>query len=139
MYLNDADFLLAFESCTLPAASWTHTAHVRLAWLQLDRYPFDEALESVRRGIQRYNNAVLKKEGAYHETITVAFMRLVADARQSGVKHFAELEAKYTLLFDRTLSAVLAYYTRERLFSAEARTGFIEPDIKPLPSEPPVS
>jgi hypothetical protein len=134
MSLSDADFLHAFESCTLPATSWTHTAHVRLAWLRLNQVPYEAALESVRHGIQSYNNAVLKKEGAYHETITVAFMRLVNDAKRNGVKHFADLECEYPWLLDRKLSALLEYYSRDRLFSAEARSGYIEPDLKPLPA-----
>lgn len=133
MSLSDADFLHAFESCTLPATSWTHIAHVRLAWLRLNQHPYETALESVRLGIQSYNNAVLKKEGAYHETITVAFMRLVNEAKHNGVKHFADLETRHPALLDRKLSALLEHYSRDRLFSAEARSGYIEPDLKPFP------
>lgn len=133
MSLSDADFLHAFGSCTLPATLWTHTAHVRLAWLKLAQHPYEAALESVRHGIQSYNNAVLKKEGAYHETITVAFMRLVYHAKRNGVKHFADLESKHPTLLDRKLSAILEHYSRDRLFSTEARADYIEPDLKPLP------
>lgn len=133
MSLADADFLHAFERCTLPATSWTHIAHVRLAWLKLAQHPYEAALESVRRGIQRYNNVILKKEGAYHETITVAFMRLVNEAKHNGVKHFADLESRHPELLDRKLSALLEHYSRDRLFSAEARSDYIEPDLKPLP------
>ena len=39
--MNDAEMLLAFERCTLPAKAWTHEAHVRVAWTYLERH--DEA------------------------------------------------------------------------------------------------
>lgn len=133
MSLSDTDFLHAFENCTIPASSWTHTAHVRLAWLRLNQHPYEAALESVRHGIQSYNKAVLKKEGAYHETITVAFMRLVNEAKRIGVKHFVDLASTHPALLDRKLSVLLEHYSRDRLFSAEARSGYIEPDLKPLP------
>jgi hypothetical protein len=131
--LSDTEFLDAFTQCTLPAKLWSHTAHVRLAWLRLAEHPYEDALISVRRGIQSYNEAVLHKENAYHETITVAFMRLVAHAKHAGVDSLSALESTHPALFDRQLSAVLVHYTRDRLMSNEARARFVEPDLVPLP------
>ena len=36
-------------------------------------------------------------------------------------------------LFDRKLSALLKHYSPERLFSAPAKTEFLDPDLEPLP------
>jgi hypothetical protein len=43
--MGDEEFLRAFRSCELPASSFRHGDHLRLAWLQLHRAPADEALE----------------------------------------------------------------------------------------------
>jgi hypothetical protein len=42
--MTDDAFLSAFEACTLDPQHFNHRGHVRLAWLYLQRYPFDEAV-----------------------------------------------------------------------------------------------
>ncbi len=133
--MSDEDFLDSFLHGTWPASEWTHEAHIRLAWLLLSLLPYPLALEQVRKGINNYNDTVLKKTLAYHETITVAFTRLIAKGREYLPSHhsFADFKLAQPLLFDRTLSALEKHYRRETLFSAEARSGFILPDLLPLP------
>src|SRR5437762_11693539 len=75
--VSDDEFLTAFTNCTLPAASFRHGDHLRLAWLLLHRNPFDEALRLVRESIQRYA-AHLGLPHLYHETITTAWVKLLA-------------------------------------------------------------
>lgn len=134
--MNDVEFLRAFEKCTLTPADWTHEAHVRMAWLYLTHEPYDSALTLIRAGIQNLNARVLKKDLAYHETITVAFARLIESARRTlpAAHSLSDVKLHAPDLFDRQLSAVLKYYSRERLFSAESRAGWLEPDLVPLPS-----
>lgn len=133
--MTNSAFLEAFDNCTLPAAAWTHEAHIRMAWLMLDRWQHDKALTAIRRGIIRYNDKVLKKHGGYHETITVVFTRLIAWGRMTlPVDHqFADFKAAFPLLFDNKLTALYRYYRRDTLMSDLARSRFIEPDMEPLP------
>ena len=133
--MNDVEFLTAFEECTLTPADWTHEAHVRMAWLYLTQYDYEPALRFIRSGIQHLNARVLKKDLAYHETITVAFARLIESTRRMlPAKHtLSDLKLHAPDLFDRQLSAVVKYYSRDRLFSNEARSSWIEPDLAPLP------
>ena len=132
---DDAAFLRAFEDCTLPATAWTHQAHVRMAWLYLTRYRPEEALGRVRAGIQTFNDSVLKKANAYHETITQAYVRLIHErmSTNGNAEDFTSFSAHAPDLLDRTLSALLRHYRRETLFSSEARTGIVAPDLLPLP------
>lgn len=134
--LDDDLFLRFFEDCSLPFETWTHRAHVRVAWLFLTRFPVDVAIERVRSGIQAYNAAHNVPEAldrGYHETITVAFMRLI---------HARLNEAATATSFDTFCSAhpdlldkrvLLQFYSRERIMSAEAKRTFVEPDGSPLP------
>jgi hypothetical protein len=72
----------------------------------------------------------------YHETITRVFLR--------GVRLFlAEADLKeplHELVNELLLSPMgrrdwpFRFYSRDRLFSVEARRGFIEPDLRTLPS-----
>jgi hypothetical protein len=132
--MTDDDFLDAFEQCRLPREAWTHAAHVRMAWLYLRRRPPEWVVPAVRERISRYNLSLGNTDG-YHETITLAFLRLIGDRidRDPEVDSFPEFASRNPDLLDRTLSALIVHYRKETLFSPEARTTFVEPDRSPLP------
>lgn len=132
--MTDAEFLAAFEACTLREAEWTHRAHIRMAWLYLRRGSFAEMLPAVRDGIRRYN-ASLQKHLAYHETITQAYLRLV-DHRLRSVGASAPFEQFCEVnpdLLERGFGALLKHYRRETLLSDQARADFVQPDLQPFP------
>ncbi len=129
--MTDDEFLAAFEAAAIPRAEWTHEAHIRMAWLHLTRFPTDEACERIRVGIQKLN-AINGVVDGYHETITIAFMRMIA-ARLLLPESYGSFLARNPELYGRSLVAILQYYTRERLFSSEARVQFVEPDVQMLP------
>ena len=126
----------AFERRTLPRAQWTHAAHLTIAFWYLVCYPLPEAAEKIRAGIQRYNEAQgikQTKDGGYHETITLFWIRLV--------RHYlttATLEGHLVVLLNEMLRRYgrqlpFEYYSRDRLLSWEARQHWLEPDLKALP------
>ena len=128
----------AFESRTLPAAQWTHRAHLTVAlWYAVHRPP-EAALDAMREGILRLNAAhgvVTTETRGYHETITRAYMRLIGAfvAAESGGPDWDTLAGRMLeRLGERDL--LLAYYTRERLMSPAARAAWVEPDLRPLPA-----
>lgn len=133
----DAEFLLAFEHCTLPFEQWKHRAHLKVAYLYLRALPFDQALEKIRLNITRYNAATNTPESlerGYHETMTVAWMKLVELAlQQHGPAASADefLDAQEYLL---NRKALRFFYSRERLISWQAKAEWVEPDLTPLPS-----
>ena len=135
--MTDHELLTAFERCTLPATAWTHEAHVRAAWIYLSRHDEAEALRRIRTSINRFNDTVTKKPGAYHETITAAYVRLIADRRSRlPARHtFGQFKDTSPDLLDRTLSALLHHYRRDTLFSDAARAGWVEPDLNALPEK----
>lgn len=131
--LDDDALWSAFHDRTLPAAQWTHVAHVRVAWMHLTRHALDEAHVLMRVGIIRLNAAHGLVETAtrgYHETITRVWLILVAAARQRdpGSDSRAFLAA-HGLARDTPLR----YFSRERLFSLAARASFVAPDLADLP------
>jgi hypothetical protein len=131
--LDDDALWQAFHDRTLPAAQWTHAAHLRIAWLHLARYELDEAHLRMRVGIVRLNAAhdlVETPQRGYHETLTRVWLVLVQAARRRGTgPDSASLLDQPGL--ERT--APLAFYTRERLFSVAARAVFVPPDLAELP------
>jgi hypothetical protein len=136
--MNDSDrqFLRSFENGTLPFAEWHHRAHLKVAYLYLRELAFDEALARARTNIQRYNaatNTPETLERGYHETMTVAWMRLVEfTLSEYGPAASAdEFLAAQEHLANR--KALRFFYSRDRLRSWQAKGDFVEPDITPLP------
>ena len=132
--MTDVEFLAAFENCSLTREDWTHAAHVRMAWLYLSTGDsFDCVLTKVRDAIKRFNQAVIKKPGAYHETVTYAFLRLIRARRRDGTpgEDFATFRTKHADLFcSKTLEK---HYSKALLDSSRARQEFVPPDLSPLP------
>ncbi len=131
-YLSDESFVEEFESCRLPTAHFHHADHIRLAWIFLGQMDEAEATRRIEQAIRRYAdyNGIGQK---YHQTITLAWMRLVAAARRATphavcFDEFAEQHPE--LLAVKNLNN---YYTPERLARPEARSGWLEPDREPLP------
>jgi hypothetical protein len=126
-----------FEACVLPRNRWDHNAHLTVACWYLVCYPGTEATLRIREGIQRYNNAegiVTTRENGYHETMTMFWIRQVkhflkdATLDCSLVGLINNLTARYA---DKRLP--FEYYSHDLLMSWEARLGWVEPDLKPLP------
>lgn len=135
-HLLDRELWDAFVAATLPPKAWTHRTHVRIGYLHIIRYPFAEALDHIRSRIQRLNAAHGTPEAidrGYHETITCAFLRLIAAvaAEANGVDSDGFCEQHPKLLDKRLL---LRFYSRERIMSAEAKGAFVEPDLQSLPA-----
>jgi len=135
--MNDDQFLAAFESCTWPFDRWHHREHIKAAYLYLCRHPFDTAVEKMSASVKRYNAAHQKQSpsggAGYHETITQAWMRLVQETLEDfgpreTADNFMDQHAQHL-----SKDALLRFYSKDRLMSAEARANFVPPDLKPLP------
>ena len=126
----------AFDRCDIPRAAWTHEAHLAVALWNLVCYGAAEGAERVRRGIQRLNaaNGVPQtRDGGYHETITRFYLWAIGRHIRGAPRDASIGELANTLIAawgDR--ARPLEYYSRERLMSWEARTGWVEPDLRPL-------
>ncbi len=136
--MNDAELQRRFEDGSLPFAEWTHRAHVRIAYCYLSQHPYPVALERIRAAIQAYNAVHQVPDTpnrGYSETITVAFLRLVAAAmRTNGELTPATSEAFCDAHPQLLIKGVLQrFYSPEQLMHPRAKAEFIEPDLEQLP------
>jgi hypothetical protein len=126
-----------FLDHSLPAANWTHEAHLATcAWLEIERPDVDPARD-LPRLISAFNLAkggVNDDASGYHETITQAYVRGVR-AFLDGLPHGSLCERVNALLSSPTGARdwPLRFWTRDALFSIAARRGWVEPDLAPLP------
>ena len=123
-----------FLARTLPKPEWTHEAHLSTcAWLILER-PDLAPERDLPDLIRRYNESVGGVNDAtqgYHETITRIFIRAVrAHLATTEGQGLSERVNALLLAPEGRRDWPLRFYSRERLFSVEARLGWIEPDRK---------
>lgn len=129
---NDDEFVSEFEQGAIAAEEWNHASHVRLAYTYLKRYGYEDALTRIRPRIIRQFERIGVPDAldmGYHETLTVAWLRLVhnAIAGHGEERDFAAFSAEHPYLLTRRL--VRALYTRDRLVSWEAKREFVEPNL----------
>ncbi len=126
------DLVRSFEAATIPHDDWKHAEHLVVALYYLTLHDPETAYEKMRSGIlnllEHGFKVDLKKEMPYHETITLFWMRTVAEynASKNGT---SLLEKANEVAYRWDKDYPLKFYTRELLFSDEARAAFVEPDM----------
>jgi hypothetical protein len=121
-----------FLARTLPKREWTHEAHLSTcAWLILERPDIapERELPDLIRGYNESVGGVNDATHGYHETITQIFIRAVR-GHVAGTEGMALHERVNALLSSPQgcRGWPLHFYSKERLFSKEARLGWVEPD-----------
>ena len=126
--LSDSELIAAMEDCAFAPAEFHHGDHLRLAWILLHCMPVEAALTETRRLIQAFANHHGKAH-AYHETITKAWVLMLASHDESSFEDFVRIHGQH-------LSADLLHrhWTPSILASNDARVTWIPPDIGPLPA-----
>jgi hypothetical protein len=118
--------LVALETGALDPLRFPHPEHVRLGYEMLGRYAFSEALARFARGL-RLLAAKAGRPEVYHETITVAFLAVIAERRGRGQHDdWSDFKAKNGDLFDKR--CLEKWYDADRLRSDLARKTFCLPE-----------
>jgi len=118
---------------TLPKARWTHAAHWSTTLWLLTEKPEILPERDLPGLIRAYNESVGGQNtdtAGYHETITQASIR-AARAFLRGRESDEPLFARCNALMETELGDpdwLLEYWTKETLFSVEARKSWVEPD-----------
>ena len=122
---------------TLPKSAWTHEAHLRVGLWHVLHFAPDEALARLRTGIRALNEShgtPNTDSGGYHETITRFYVCwIVSFLSQAGSDRPIDDLAHELVHAAGDSQLPLQYYSRERLFSVQARQTWVEPDLQPLP------
>jgi hypothetical protein len=108
-----------------------HREHVYLTWLAVRRYGTAAAVPLISDGIRRtarYAGAPQK----YHATVSRAWVELVgfhvATGPDDGFDAFVD---RNPALLDKRL--LTRFYRSSTLARPEARSGWVEPDLAPIP------
>ena len=121
----------AFEACSFHPSEFRHYQHLTVALWYVWHISRDEATAKMTKGIRRLAETYGKM--GYHETITLFWLRIVAnfvaEHRESS------LTAVANALIDRCNDKDLIeqFYSAELLATEKAKAEWVEPDLKALP------
>lgn len=132
---EDKAFESAFFNARLQPEAFTHAQHLRLAYVTLSQYPFEEAHARIRDAIKAFLRHHNINETHYHETLTRAWLMAVRHFMMQ-TPHSASAQA-FMQQHPQLLSSsiMLTHYSKERLFSDKARREFVTPDLQAIPHD----
>jgi len=125
---------------TLSKSEWTHEAHIAACiWLLTERDDIlpERDLPDIIRTFNESVGGVNDDTQGYHETLTQLYVAGLRVWLASAGAHAArDLAARVNAALAAPIGHrdwPLSLYSRERLFSVEARRGRIDPDLGPWP------
>jgi hypothetical protein len=128
---HDSRFAELMDEVMAAAERFGHRQHVHLTWLAVRRYRTAGAIDLISDGIQRtarYAGAPQK----YNATVSRAWVELVAHhSNRSDTATFDAFADRNPALLDKRL--LTRFYRSSTLASAQARAGWVEPDLTPFP------
>jgi hypothetical protein len=132
---SDADHIFRsdFIAGRITPAQFNHRAHVRLAYVLLTEQGVDEAAGKLRSALHAFLAHHGIDAARYHETMTRAWILAVRhfmDRTEQSASADEFIDANPELLDSNIM---LTHYSAALLFSPEARSAFVEPDIQRIP------
>jgi hypothetical protein len=125
---------------SLPKPEWTHAGHFAAAlWLLRHRpdWPLAERMPPLIRAYNEATGVENTDSGGYHETITQASL-----AAARAVLAIYPPDAPLHEVMDALMAGPLgrsdwplAYWSKDRLFSVEARRRWVEPNLRAFDPE----
>lgn len=128
----------AVEGARLPQEEWRHPQHLAVGAWWVREVGLEEARRRLPLGIQGLNEAhgvPQTPTRGYHETLTQAWLGLVAEAWQLAPADFGpilRLHATVRSCLDPSLPG--RFHSREQLASWAARSTWVLPDLAPYPA-----
>jgi hypothetical protein len=115
-----------FERGDFDPSAFSHREHVRLGFEMLRRYSFPEAALRFSKALRSMTQRIGKPQ-IFHQTITIAFLSLIAEGLAAAeYADFESFAAAHPQLMDK--SALARWYGPERLATEAARQTFVLPD-----------
>jgi hypothetical protein len=130
--LNDDAFEQQFADCELDAELFSHEAHLRLAWIHIQKYGVDDAIENVSTQLKRYT-AHVNAADKFNKTITMAAVYAVHHFMQKTPSgdFFSFIGVNPQLKY-QFKSLIQSHYSAAIFTLPAAKNEFLQPDLSPF-------
>ena len=125
----DCPDLERFVRGEIAAAGFPHREHVRMAFEMLRRHDFAETVLHFSRALRSMAQQAGRPQ-AFHQTLTIAFLSLIAERLEDGHwEDFGAFARDNPDLLDK--GTLARWYRPERLAGERARRTFLLPEPAP--------
>lgn len=130
--LSNQEFERQFSNCKLNPSLFNHEAHLRLAWIHIDKYGLDKALENIQNQLQNFVAHVGEKD-KYHITLTIASVYTVNHfIKKSKSNNFKDFITEFPQLKNNFKDLIGSHYSFDILKSLKAKEEYMNPDVLPF-------
>ena len=130
--LSDLEFEQQFVDCKLDPAIFSHEAHLRLAWININRYGMEQAEKNIQKQLQHFVESVGAKD-KYNTTLTIAAIKAVGYFKEkSKADNFKDFIEEFPQLKNNFKALIGSHYSFDIFNSNKAKTTFLEPDLIPF-------
>jgi len=130
--LSDLEFEVRFVNKSFDPLVFSHEAHLRLAWIHINKYGLSKAIDNITSQIRAFaaHHGDHKK---YNETMTVAAVRVVNHfIMKSKSETFSDLILEFPRLKNQFTALIDSHYSAEIFSSEKAKSFYLEPDLLPF-------
>ncbi len=129
---TDADFVQQFISCELDPTVFSHEAHLRLAWINIDQHGIEKAIESIQTQLKKFVEFVGATD-KYNKTLTIASMKAVYHFMlKSKADNFKDFIIEFPQLKNNFKGLISTHYSFDVFNLEEAKAEYLEPDLMPF-------
>lgn len=130
--LSDSDFEIKFINCELNPSDFTHEAHLRLAWININKYGIKQAEINIQNQLQKFVEFVGEKD-KYNTTLTIAAIKAVYHfMRKSNSNNFKDFITEFPRLKHNFKELMDCHYGFDIYKSNKAKNEFLKPDLVPF-------
>lgn len=130
--LSNYEFERLFLSCELNPADFTHIAHLRLAWININNYGIKQAEKNIQIGLKNYAEFAGAKD-KYNLTLTLAAVKAVYHFMlKSKSDNFKDFIIEFPRLKTNFKDLIAFHYGFDIYNSNKAKTEFLKPDLMPF-------
>ena len=130
--LTDQEFEEQFSSCKMNSEVFSHEAHLRLAWIHINKYGFHTALQNISQQLKAFVEHAGAKD-KYNKTLTLAAVNAVNHfVRKSKATNFETFIIEFPSLKNNFKGLIKSHYSVDIFNSTIAKKEFLEPDLLPF-------
>jgi len=127
--LSDSEFEQQFINCKLDPSDFTHEAHLRLAWININRYGIEKAEKNVDAQLKAFAE-FLGVKNKYNKTLTIAALKAVNHFyMKSRTDNFKDFINEFPRLKTNFKDLMACHYGFDIYNSDIAKKEFLAPDL----------
>ncbi len=130
--LSDIEFEKDFITCSIVPSHFSHEAHLRLAWIHIEKYGIKQAQKNIQIQLGKYVEFAGAKD-KFNMTLTVAATKTINCFKQrSKSNNFQDFIIEFPKLKNNFKDLMASHYSFDIYNSEKAKKEFLEPDLLPF-------